>query len=1445
MAFSNLPIVSEYLSKSISKELSQKFGTKVSIQNMHVDLLGRLELYNTSILDQKNDSLIHSIHIRARLKLFDLLNHQIVVNHLDLFDTHCRFYKTNDDAKANYQFLIDSLSSNKNPKGTKMDFLLKTFIVRNLNVKYDNLSKVPTNRLFNIYHLDFKNINGNFGINKIAKDSLNIRIRNLQLQEKSGLIIDHLAFNLIAGQKKTEIKNFKLIMPHSFFEMSNLEAINEVRNKKLDFLHNSFSQLNVKAKLFLPEFGVFYSPLKKTDNSAIYLVANINKNKGIVHVSSYMSKYDSEQFLLRAHTDINLYRLIQNKQLILSSDISNFQIQTGQLKSLIALFSPKTKLPESIDKIGKINHQGLIIVRPNRIALYGNTACNIGSLREHLELFGKHLSAKIETHNLDLRSFLDKKLILGPINSQLEVSGNLSKPLKLNMTSTINNIKLNNYEYKNIQLIGIYSKSNFDASLKVLDNNLNTHIQAKYNFSNIGDKLTASINIIHFNPEALHLIKDYPNNTVSGQVFIKLNEFSPTSAGIVEIHNFNMKDNDKTYGFDSLVLTSSKIQNKIHTTILSDLLDAHINSNVSMKDLPHYFYNFLMKQVHVLPIFFQDKVIEKNKYAYFDINFKRTDLLEHLMKMSLRFQQMPNFSGFFNTTTNEIQLTAFFPSFSLNGSSYKNGSLFLTNQGDSLSLLGQITKTFNQNDVKFVLNADAYNNSILSQIEWKMLSEHGTLGFIKSKILFRKDANGVENTSIQIFPSIIHINDSIWTVNPSLVNLKKDNYQIYNFMISHVNQYITLNNTPDSIANGKGLLAKLNEIDLAYVFDILNFHPVEFDGKASGFFKTNDLSENKDIKAQLTVNNFKFNTGDMGTLLLDGKWDNTNKIIHLDAKAQQTKEDSTSIKGFVNIGGNQINLNFTSVKTNLEFLNQYFSSFISNLSGQCSGNMRLFGPLNAINLEGQEKIDALGFRPKVLNVTYHITNDSIILRPGKFIFDNVTLKDEKGNSAKVNGEISHRVLHDFKYDLKIDAQNLLAYDWKEHETNTFWGTVYSDGNCRLWGSTDAVHVDMDMTPNKNTTFVYDSSNPVENDKKEYIHFTKTNPNIQTTENQLTSNHEHENGEKDSSTDTYLNFKINTNPNANLIVLTDRKTGDNISLTGSGPLNINYYNKGKFSIFGNYLINDGLYKITVRDVIHKNFQMQQGGTIRFNGSPMDGDLNMKGIYTINSVSLADLNLGNLQNTTANVDCILYFKGKCASPEVSFDLDFSNVNDEEKQMVRNMIASQGDMNMQIIYLLSIGRFFTYDYSNYNTGRTQNQSSVAMKSLLASTLSEQFNTMLSNALHINNWKFGTNISTGRVGWSDMEVEGLLSGSLLNNRVLINGNFGYRDQSYYTNNFVGDFNIRWLLTKSGVISLKAYSETNDRYFTKTSLTTNGAGILFQRDFNSLKELFGLIKKN
>ena len=92
--------------------------------------------------------------------------------------------------------------------------------------------------------------------------------------------------------------------------------------------------------------------------------------------------------------------------------------------------------------------------------------------------------------------------------------------------------------------------------------------------------------------------------------------------------------------------------------------------------------------------------------------------------------------------------------------------------------------------------------------------------------------------------------------------------------------------------------------------------------------------------------------------------------------------------------------------------------------------------------------------------------------------------------------------------------------------------------------------------------------------------------------------------------------------------------------------------------------------------------------------------------------------------------------------------------------------------------------------------------------------------------------------------EYEGLLSGRLLNNRLLINGQFGYRDNPNATTSFIGDFDIRYLLFPNGNLAVKVYNQANDRYFIKNSLNTQGVGLIMKKDFNGWRELLGIKRK-
>jgi len=175
-----------------------------------------------------------------------------------------------------------------------------------------------------------------------------------------------------------------------------------------------------------------------------------------------------------------------------------------------------------------------------------------------------------------------------------------------------------------------------------------------------------------------------------------------------------------------------------------------------------------------------------------------------------------------------------------------------------------------------------------------------------------------------------------------------------------------------------------------------------------------------------------------------------------------------------------------------------------------------------------------------------------------------------------------------------------------------------------------------------------------------------------------------------------------------------------------------------------------------------------------------------------------------------------------------------------MVRSLLASQQEMNQQVLYLLGIGRFYSQGQNNASQ-QQQDQTSLAMQSFLSGTLSTQINNVINQFVKNDNWNFGANISTGTEGWNNAEYEGIVAGRMLNNRLLINGQFGYRDNATQaTPSFIGDFDINYLLLPSGNLALKVYNQTNDRYFTRSSLNTQGLGIIMKKDFNGLGDLFG-----
>ena len=685
------------------------------------------------------------------------------------------------------------------------------------------------------------------------------------------------------------------------------------------------------------------------------------------------------------------------------------------------------------------------------------------------------------------------------------------------------------------------------------------------------------------------------------------------------------------------------------------------------------------------------------------------------------------------------------------------------------------------------------------------------------------------------------IGDTTWHVRPSNIIYSKNHLEVRNFAIQHDEQYLAINGTATKNAEDT-LHIDLNDINVSYILNLVNFHSVEFSGAASGHgYLAGLFADTPQTGADLTVKEFRFENGRMGTLYAHVGYNDTEGRIEIDAKAKDEGDRSTIINGYVSPRHNYIDLGIQANNTRAEFMESFCNSFMDNVNADINGTVNVVGPLNNINLVGKAEVNG-SVRISSLNTTYWMRGDSVRFIPDEIKFLGDTIYDRNGNIGILTGSVYHKHLTNLSYDLNIEAHNLLAYDTHTFGDNTFYGTAYTTGECSIKGKSGEVTIDIQATPNANSILVYNVTDRNELSNQEFIQW-REHPSPSDSTDIAASDDDHSaDNNRDVSTNIRLNFIINCNTDATIKLLMDERTGDYITLNGDGALRASYFNKGAFEIYGNYIVDHGIYKLTIQNILKKDFIFQKGGTIAFGGNPYNAALDLKALYVLNGVSLSDLNIGrSFSNNNIRVNCLMNVSGTPFSPKVDFSLDMPSLSNDAKQMVYSILNAEEEMNQQVLYLLAVGRFYNQGTNNSAGDNVPqySQASLAMQSFLSGTISQQLNTVLSNVINNNNWNFGANISTGTEGFNNAEYEGLLSGRLLNNRLLINGQFGYRDKAYSTTSFIGDFDLRYLLFPNGNLAVNVYNKTNDRYFTRNSLNTQGIGIIMKKDFNGFRDLF------
>lgn len=1421
----HIPFIQNTIGECVGDALSAKLGTKVSIGRVDLGFVNRITIDDSQMLDQQNKQMLTVSRISVKVNLLALANGQIEITSAQFFGLNANLYKATPETKPNFQFVIDSLASKDTTKQqTPINLQINSLIIRNSLVRYRLLSSASVANRFSPNDIEAQNISAHFIVNRITNDSLNVKVKRLSLNERCGFTLRRLALNAIVSRSGAQIEKLHLELPNSTIESKRIAATYRMNGDTPDMQSLRFEG-TLNASRITPRDIACFVPQLRSFDMPLALSIGFNGTGNSLNVSHLNIENIDHSFVFNAKAHV-----LRNAQTTWHAEVSRLFASNETIGSVYKTIT-SNELPDIVNRLGDVSLTAKADGTDADGSLSTQLNCATGSIKLTAAKKQKNMRAHVETHKFELGKLLNSDKA-GIVSLSLDAKG--SSKDNIGVSGSIYDISFNNYTYRNINLKADYINKALNGSATIDDPNLRATVEGLFEHRSPTPHLRVTTDVQTFAPAALNITKKWNGAQFAGTATCDIKGSNINNAeGQIYIADFTMQNADSCYAIRNINVETGFNDDNHFLSLKSDFGTIDLNGHFSYSSIVRSLLNLVADKLPTIPGLKKQPQTDHNDFTI-NASIQNTEWLQRLLGVPLEIHRPLSLSGELDDRNNSIDLWCDVPSFTYAGTNYRDAYINIESPGDTLKADVRIKKIAqNGKALALKLRAGAFDNHLNTSMEFHNDARRSLSGVLNTSTVFAKNEEGESTAYIDILESRTTIGDTTWHIHPARVTYYKDHLNIDGFHVSHANQEIGIDGTATHSVDDS-LTVKLKNVDVNYVLDLINFHSVEFDGRASGTAQLAGIFGKAPlISSNLQVDQFKFEGGRMGTLFAKIGYNSEEGRIEFDAVAEDEGDRRTIIDGYVSPRNKYIDLGIKAEGTRAEFLSGFCDSFMDNIDASINGKVNVVGAFKNINLIGKAKVDG-SVRLTALNTTYALRGDSVHFLPDEIRFCNDTIYDRHNNIGIVTGGLHHHNFSNWTYDIDVEAQNLLAYDTHSFDGESFYGTAYTTGTCQIRGKSGEVTIDVNATPERNSILVYNAADNSSLSSQDYIQWrTHEKKDSVETEN---NNNNHVN----IGTNIKLNFLINCTPDATLKIIMDEKTGDYIKLNGEGVLRATYFNKGTFDLYGNYYVDHGTYKLTIQNIIKKDFEFLSGGSIAFGGDPYNATLDLSALYVVNSVSLADLNIGNsFSNNNVRVNCLMNITGTPESPKVSFNLDMPTLSNDAKQMVHSLLNAEEETNQQVLYLLAVGRFYAQNNNNGASTQQFSQTSLAMQSFLSGTISQQINTLLSSVINNNNWNFGANISTGTDGFYNAEYEGILSGKLLNNRLLLNGQFGYRDNPNTTNNFIGDFDMKYLLFPNGNLAINVYNKTNDRYFTRNSLNTQGLGLIMKTDFNRISDLF------
>ncbi|GAA4934676.1 translocation/assembly module TamB domain-containing protein [Algibacter agarivorans] len=1421
----SIPAVQTGLGKYATRKLNEGFNTNINISKVSLQFNGDVEIKNIYIEDYKKDTLISITELNTSILSFgNLYKGKLIFGDIDIENLLFNIKTYHGETETNLDVFVDRFE-NDNPRTGKSKFLLSSSDVS----IYNSVFKLSNENKETVKVLHFKDLNINATNFLISGSDVSARINTLAFKDSRGVKVKNLMTDFSYTLTDMTFGNLQIKTPNSILNGDlKFSYMREDLKYFVDkvFVTASFKDSNVQ----LDELNTFYNEFGVNQSA-----------KFSVDASGTLNDLQTNNLKLTTSANTKVYGDIKFKNLF-NKEADNFYMN-GKFRNLSSTYKDLKALlpnvlgeaiPTSFDRVGKFTIVGNSQVTSSKVIANIEIDTDLGFVDSNLEINkindidNADYKGNIVFKAFDFGTFLnDPNVGNASLNFDVNGKGFTNEKIDTKVKGDVFEIEYNKYNYKNLKVAGNVKNRIFDGNLIVNDKNLNLNFTGLIDFSEAIRKYDFEAVVDYANLNILNFVKKDSISIFKSKVRMNMNSSNLDDAyGKITFNNTVYKNEHDTYYFDRFNV-SSRFEKDIRFIEFNspDIIEGNLKGRFLFKDLKKLFENSIG---HIYTNYIPHNV-ETNQSI--DFNFKIYNKIVEVVYPEIEVGANTYIRGRVESDEEKFKLTFKSPKIKLLDYFANDIELQVDNSNPVFNTYVEIdslnTKYYNIS--KFNLINVTVNDTLFMRSEFN----GGKRNDDSYNLSFYHTINEKSESVIGFKQSDVTIKDNKWNINENqdkfhkiAFNKKLTNFNIDKFRINHNNEEIKLSGFIND-STQKDIKLNFTNVDLAKITPDID--SLALAGNVNG--KLDLLQQNGTYlpNSTIVIDDFKVNDFLLGSFdaTITGNKSLTNYKV--DATIKDDFLKSFSAKGDIDVSRKQstidVALDFNNF--NLFPLNPLLAGVLSNIRGDVTGDVKVVGDLRRPDINGNLIINKGGLGIPYLNVDFDFNNKaSVTLKKQSFIFNNIKLTDTKYNSkGELNGDLSHVNFSKWGLDLDLSTSRLLVLDTKESEESLYYGTGFIGGRARISGPTDQLVISVVGETKRGTVFKIPLSDAESFGDNSFIHFI--------TKEEKEARKEGAEVVFEEIRGLELDFELDVTEDAEVEIIIDKNTGHSLKGRGIGGLLVEINTNGKFDMWGDFAVFEGVYNFAYGGIIQKEFTVQPGGTIAWEGDPLKAQIDMLAIYKTqaNPSPLLD----NPINRSIPVELNIAIRGDLEQPKPEFSFEFPNVSSTIKSELQYRLESDEDKQNQALYLISTGSF------------SRGLNEVNFSGTIAERLNGIINGIFTSAdskLNIGlNYEAGQN----RPDYQTDDRFGVTLQTQISDRVLINGKVGVPVGGATETVIAGDVEIDFLLNEEGTLTAKVFNRENSiQNFGEQIGYTQGVGLSYNVDFDTFKELLQkLFKKS